>query len=844
MAPAKPAGLFKGLLGGGTRKVTAEANDIPIQPRTRAPLQLRSGSQRIKAQAQTSGTGIQRSSGNGAGEGTQRFSLKSLFGGAGARGGTKRIGGRAGGTQVIGGGKGRGKKGPRGLFGGKSGRRDESTVFVAGATGRAGVRIVRQLVQQGLKVRAGVRDVPQAQEYLDIAIAYGLLPKDASRRISLVQCDVTQPETLLPAIGTAAKVVSAIGASDALNLGGPKKIDGEGGINIVKAAQAAGVQHFVMISSLGTGKFGWPAAVLNLFGGVLTQKKRAEEALEASGLRYTIVRPGGLEKPQDDYGETRALVFKQRDEIFGGQVSRLQIAQVVGTCIANSELAENKVLEVVAEESAPRREIELMLGDIEPEASQDSRAAIAEATKDAQEQLDAATGEESLLSQRYQDLQEQLSDMYDTVEDAPNQRAAKKAERDIKKVEAQLEAVREGLENAQTEQDAANAVLKAAGAAAKSRASFSAEQADQIRQDVFDPPSREELQRRRDEAAQVKAEAEEAERAERERVAEEAREARAAELEQRQQEADAKKAEAQQKKAAEEKEIKAAADRKRKEESAAQEQAEAREKKAADKRQQEEDKAKASADAKKQRAAEEKARKEAVDKKREEEASAKAEAAAKDKKAAEDRAAAKRQQEEDKAKASAEAKQQRAADEKARKAAADQKRQDEASAAASAKAKKEKATADERAKKVAAKKQQQETDNTKAQADKVDASVSEARRWIDDWRRGAAQEGSSQAPSEGAIQGSSNDSSSSSNGSGLVEEEKDGGGPFAGFKWPWEQETIFVDDPSSQSQQQDRPKVDTRPRPSVRTMKASGSSESTSGAEDARKWIDSWRSRN
>jgi hypothetical protein len=54
-------------------------------------------------------------------------------------------------------------------------------------------------------------------------------------------------------------------------------------------------------------------------------------------------RPGGLEKPQDDYGETRALVFKQRDEIFGGQVSRLQIAQVVGTCIANSELAENKV---------------------------------------------------------------------------------------------------------------------------------------------------------------------------------------------------------------------------------------------------------------------------------------------------------------------------------------------------------------------------------------------------------------------------------------------------------------------------------------------------------------------
>lgn len=53
--------------------------------------------------------------------------------------------------------------------------------------------------------------------------------------------------------------MSAIGAAEALNFGAPKKIDGEGGINLVKAAQAAGVQHFVMVSSLGTGKFGWPA---------------------------------------------------------------------------------------------------------------------------------------------------------------------------------------------------------------------------------------------------------------------------------------------------------------------------------------------------------------------------------------------------------------------------------------------------------------------------------------------------------------------------------------------------------------------------------------------------------
>lgn len=32
------------------------------------------------------------------------------------------------------------------------------------------------------------------------------------------------------------------------------------------------------------------AGILNLFGGVLIFKKKAEEALENSGMRYTIVR--------------------------------------------------------------------------------------------------------------------------------------------------------------------------------------------------------------------------------------------------------------------------------------------------------------------------------------------------------------------------------------------------------------------------------------------------------------------------------------------------------------------------------------------------------------------------
>lgn len=62
------------------------------------------------------------------------------------------------------------------------------------------------------------------------------------------------------------------------------------------------------------------AAILNLFWGVLTQKKRAEEALEASGMPYFIVRPGGMERPGDDYKRTHNVVLGKRDTLFGGQV--------------------------------------------------------------------------------------------------------------------------------------------------------------------------------------------------------------------------------------------------------------------------------------------------------------------------------------------------------------------------------------------------------------------------------------------------------------------------------------------------------------------------------------------
>ena len=59
--------------------------------------------------------------------------------------------------------------------------------------------------------------------------------------------------------------MQAIGAAEnnVLDFGAPKRVDGNAAISLVDAAVEAGVDQYVMVTSLGTGKFGWPAGKRN-----------------------------------------------------------------------------------------------------------------------------------------------------------------------------------------------------------------------------------------------------------------------------------------------------------------------------------------------------------------------------------------------------------------------------------------------------------------------------------------------------------------------------------------------------------------------------------------------------
>ncbi|CAN7000526.1 unnamed protein product [Brassica rapa subsp. trilocularis] len=245
--------------------------------------------------------------------------------------------------------------------------KEQDLVFVAGATGKVGSRTVRELLKLGFRVKAGVRSAQRAsslvQSVKDMNTDEGAQPVE---KLEIVECDLEKKDSIQPALGNASVVICCIGASEKeiSDITGPYRIDYLATKNLVDAATSAKVNNFILVTSLGTNKFGFPAAILNLFWGVLCWKRKAEEALIASGLNYAIVRPGGMERPTDAYKETHNLTLALDDTLFGGQVSNLQVAELLACMAKNPQLSCSKIVEVVAETTAPLTPIEKLLEKI------------------------------------------------------------------------------------------------------------------------------------------------------------------------------------------------------------------------------------------------------------------------------------------------------------------------------------------------------------------------------------------------------------------------------------------------------------------------------------------------
>mmetsp|Transcript_21742 Transcript_21742/g.37336 ORF Transcript_21742/g.37336 Transcript_21742/m.37336 type:complete len:325 (-) Transcript_21742:151-1125(-) len=224
------------------------------------------------------------------------------------------------------------------------------TVVVAGATGQTGSRIYDRLRAQGFATTGGVRNVAKATKALNIG------KNDAP----LAHLDVVEDSTedLAATLRGADGLVIACGMNPGKNLlrmaAAAHEVDNVGTCKLIDAAKSAGVKKVVMVSSILTNGRAWGQEespgfkITNAFGNALDEKLVAEKYLRASGLDYTIVRPGGLQAKEP----VGALSINGEDTLNAGEISRDLVAYV---CVAslNDKKVTNKVLEIIEDEGVP-----------------------------------------------------------------------------------------------------------------------------------------------------------------------------------------------------------------------------------------------------------------------------------------------------------------------------------------------------------------------------------------------------------------------------------------------------------------------------------------------------------
>ncbi|WP_067574803.1 NmrA family NAD(P)-binding protein [Nocardia acidivorans] len=144
-------------------------------------------------------------------------------------------------------------------------------VLVTGATGKQGGATARRLLAAGRPVRALVRN-PES------AAAQALAAAGAELAVG----DFDAPETL-GGVMTGASAVFLVPPAAFGPDGWDVELEARRGEDLVRAARAAGVDHLVFtgIASLDREDDEWGAV----------GKRRIEEAVRSSGLRWTILRP-------------------------------------------------------------------------------------------------------------------------------------------------------------------------------------------------------------------------------------------------------------------------------------------------------------------------------------------------------------------------------------------------------------------------------------------------------------------------------------------------------------------------------------------------------------------------
>ncbi|PSB11944.1 oxidoreductase [filamentous cyanobacterium CCP1] len=218
--------------------------------------------------------------------------------------------------------------------------------LVTGATGGLGRRVVRLLREREMPVRA----------FVQLTSRYGELEQ---RGAELFIGDLREERDIQKACQGVEYVISAHG-TNASTEGGAQAIDYRANIDLIDAAKAAGVKHFVFISVLGVDR-GYEDAP------VFKAKRAVERYLQASGLNYTILRPSGFASNllplAERFQQTGIYLLIGDAKTRTSIVSTDDLARIAVESATNSE-AQNQIFAVGGPDILERVDIARIFGRI------------------------------------------------------------------------------------------------------------------------------------------------------------------------------------------------------------------------------------------------------------------------------------------------------------------------------------------------------------------------------------------------------------------------------------------------------------------------------------------------
>jgi uncharacterized protein YbjT (DUF2867 family) len=187
-------------------------------------------------------------------------------------------------------------------------------VAVAGGHGQVALRLLRILSGRGDRALGLIRNPDHA---FDLEAA-GATPAGAD-------LENLDPDAIATVISGCDAVVFAAGAGPGSGPARKRTVDYGGAVKLIDACKSAGVRRYLMVSAMGVRD---PEARGPEMRPYYEAKLEADQALAASGLDYTIVRPGRL---TDDPGTGLIEAAEQLDRF--GEIPRDDVAATLAACL-------------------------------------------------------------------------------------------------------------------------------------------------------------------------------------------------------------------------------------------------------------------------------------------------------------------------------------------------------------------------------------------------------------------------------------------------------------------------------------------------------------------------------